>query len=198
MVARKKARKPKGTAHAAHKYTKEIHNEVCWRIAQGETLTAICEPKHMPDASAVSRWAMEGAKIECRDKSLILFAQDYRRARDLQAILFADRVQDIADQTSNDLTHDGRPNTAAVQRDKLRIDAMKWRASKLAPHLYGERIGVEHSGPGGGPIEHVNHRDLARTLIEVMDTAALELAQEATPSPNPRVVEAASGAGGGE
>lgn len=40
----------------------------------------------------------------------------------------------------------------AVQRDKIRVDARKWMASKIAPRHYGEKLQQEISGPNGGPI----------------------------------------------
>src|SRR5262249_54063811 len=35
-----------------------------------------------------------------------------------------------------------------IQRSRLRVDTMKWMASKLAPRKYGDR--VEHDVKGGG------------------------------------------------
>lgn len=34
----------------------------------------------------------------------------------------------------------------SVQRDRLRVDTLKWMASKIAPRLYGEKMQQEHSG----------------------------------------------------
>jgi hypothetical protein len=41
---------------------------------------------------------------------------------------------------------------AAVTRDKLRVDTLKWTASKLAPKDFGERQAVEMTGKGGAPL----------------------------------------------
>lgn len=42
---------------------------------------------------------------------------------------------------------------SAVQRDRLRVDTLKWTASKIAPKSYGETKQVEHAGKGGGPVQ---------------------------------------------
>jgi len=44
----------------------------------------------------------------------------------------------------------------AVARSRLRIDARKWLASKLAPKKYGDKIDATLSGPDGGPIKTEN------------------------------------------
>jgi tRNA(Ile)-lysidine synthase TilS/MesJ len=41
---------------------------------------------------------------------------------------------------------------AAVTRDKLRVDTLKWTASKLAPRDFGERQAVEVTGKDGAPL----------------------------------------------
>ena len=43
------------------------------------------------------------------------------------------------------------PETVNVA--KLRIWARQWRAAKLAPKKYGEKVTQEHTGADGGPIE---------------------------------------------
>lgn len=40
----------------------------------------------------------------------------------------------------------------AIQRDRLRVDTLKWSASKLAPRVYGDRTAHEHTGKDGTPI----------------------------------------------
>lgn len=40
-----------------------------------------------------------------------------------------------------------------MARSRLRIDARKWLASKLAPKKSGDKLAAEVSGPDGGPIQ---------------------------------------------
>lgn len=58
------------------------------------------------------------------------FAAQYARAREEQADHYADELLEIADTTKD-------PNKA-----RLQIDARKWKASKLAPKKYGEKLDI--------------------------------------------------------
>jgi hypothetical protein len=61
----------------------------------------------------------------------------------------AAQTADISDDTSKDNSFAG---SVAVARARLRIDARKWLASKLAPKKYGDKLAAEVSGPDGGPV----------------------------------------------
>src|SRR6478735_3007312 len=74
-------------------YTKEIASEILARIAAGESLRAICEPDEMPAASTVCLWVVDNREG---------FAEQYARARKLQAELLADELFDISDDGTND------------------------------------------------------------------------------------------------
>ncbi len=77
------------------------------------------------------------------------------RAREMQADALFDQILAIADDGSNDTqkTDDGKVivDHDHIQRSRLRIDARKWMASKLAPKKYGDK--VQMVGDGGGPIQ---------------------------------------------
>ncbi|MRT15310.1 hypothetical protein GJV07_24135 [Enterobacteriaceae bacterium RIT711] len=70
--------------------------------------------------------------------------QQYARAREVQAEILAEEIIEIADDSSGDVfvDDDGREQTnhERVARSRLRVDARKWYASKLAPKRYGDRI----------------------------------------------------------
>jgi hypothetical protein len=61
----------------------------------------------------------------------------------------AAQTVDIADDTSKD---SGFSGSIAVAKSRLRIDARKWLASKLAPKKYGDKVAAELWGPNVGPI----------------------------------------------
>jgi hypothetical protein len=102
-------------------YTKEKAQTICRMIENGMTLVAICHLPDMPDISTVYDW--QDAHVE--------FAESYARARQRQADTFAAMVM-----TEAFNSHD-------AQIGRLRIDALKWTASKLAPKKYGDKIEVE-------------------------------------------------------
>ena len=72
------------------------------------------------------------------------FLQMYRLAREDQADVLADEIIEIADEKAE--------TSEAVQRNRLRVDARKWAASKLKPRRYGDR--VAHTGPDDGSVKH--------------------------------------------
>lgn len=137
-------------------YTQETAAAICDRIALGESLRDICKSEDMPGQSTVFRW------LDARED----FREQYARARDAQADFYADEIIKISDDGTNDWMErrseaEKGPgvntgwvlNGEHVQRSRLRVDARKWYASKVAPKKYGDKMMNEHSGPDGGPIE---------------------------------------------
>ncbi len=130
------------------KFTQKLADNICERIADGESLRAICKGGAMPSKTTVMRWLGDVRNLEFRDQ--------YARAREMQADTLFDQILSIADDGSNDTqrTEDGKVivNHDHIQRSRLRVDARKWMTAKLAPKKYGER--VQMVGDGGGPIQH--------------------------------------------
>lgn len=93
----------------------------------GKSLRKICAADDMPGLSTVMEWLQKFPD----------FAEQYTRARELQADTHADEIVDIADDAAAD------PDAASR---RVRVEARKWVASKLKPKTYGDRTAVEHSG----------------------------------------------------
>ena len=106
------------------KVTPELLDQIFERIARGETMVEICRQKGMPGQTAIYR-AIE-SDLEVRKK--------YAHARSQQADTFAEQIVAEA-RTAKD-----------AQLGRLRMDALKWAASKIAPKKYGDRVELEHSG----------------------------------------------------
>jgi hypothetical protein len=101
-------------------YTPEIAEQICRRLAAGETLRQVCLDDGMPTEATVRLWAVE---------DIGGFASQYTRARDIGIDCKADQLLSIAGDTARD------PNCRRVE-----IDALKWYLCKLAPKRYGERL----------------------------------------------------------
>lgn len=111
--------------------------EICQRITCGESLRRILKGEGMPSLSVFYDWLDEDSE-EGRS-----FTEQYACARVRQADTFADMMNDIAEDGTNDwmASDEGyKVNGEAIQRSKLRIDTLKWQAAKLRPKKYGERI----------------------------------------------------------
>ena len=124
----------------ASEFTQEVADAICERIAQGESLRAICRDEEMPATSTVCKWLTQQKA----------FAEQYARAREAQADALFDEILEIADETANDYA-EGRNgetvvNNEAIGRSRLRVDARKWMAGKLRPKVYGEKLDLNHAG----------------------------------------------------
>jgi len=122
-------------------YTPELDQEICQRLADGETLKGICRDDHVPDARTVRQWALD---------DLYGFSPRYAHARIHGVESLADELLEIADDDSNDEdSRTGKLDTEFFQRSRLRVDTRKWLLSKINPGQWGERLTSVHTGPEG-------------------------------------------------
>jgi hypothetical protein len=109
------------------------------RLADGESLSAICRDQKMPSRPTVYGWLRQ------EDGAASGFQDRYARARDEQASRFFDQVTDIADAAEHAETHE------EISAAKLRIDSRKWVLARMAPTKYGDRMAVDVGG-GDKPV----------------------------------------------
>jgi len=115
------------------KYTEELADEICLLISTtSQGLNTICKGDDMPSTVTVYAWLKNNKE----------FLNKYARAREEQADLLADEIIEIADNQQDDII-EGKVNHENINRSRLRVDARKWKASKLAPKKYGEKIQQE-------------------------------------------------------
>lgn len=108
------------------KYTEELALEICIRIQKGESLRAICECEGMPERHTVFNWTMKNEK----------FFTQYRDAMDIRLETRIEEMQDLCDKA---LEEPGK-----VQAYKLKIETLKWEASKLKSKKYGDKLELDH------------------------------------------------------
>lgn len=141
MAAKKRARSPKPKPRpvgAPTKYTRQLADAVCSRLAGGESLRAICRDPDMPSRETVRLWR-EGQRNA--DEA---FAGRYARAQDEKADLYAEQVlvESRAALTAK--------STHEVQARKLMADNLKWTASRMLPRRWGDKVELEVGGRLGG------------------------------------------------
>jgi hypothetical protein len=156
-----KPKKKKGKWGREETFTRQVAEQICELIADGMTLTKICEAKAMPSIRTVQRWFLRHSE----------FHAQYWQARKLSAPILFDRARDIADNTSSDVFVDAkgtkRVDSGIVNRDRLRVDTLKWAAAKLNPERFGDK--VQHTGTNDGPIEiaHIERLTPAEVAAEL-------------------------------
>lgn len=127
-------------------YNEEIAKTICERLSDGESLRAICLADDMPNKGTVFVWLSKHKE----------FADQYAKAREVQAERMAEEILEIADDGRNDTyeTENGvGTNHDVIARSRLRVDARKWLASKMFPKKYGDKVQQEVSGPDGGAVQ---------------------------------------------
>src|SRR6266436_2878876 len=130
------------------KYSLEWAERFCERLAQGQSVRQICSQPGQPDKSQVYRWLDENDDF--RDR--------YARAREEQADKLFREIIEIADDASGDYvtTSDGKTivDHENIQRSRLRVEARKWAAARLAPkrgHLLAGSVQHPLGSSRGGP-----------------------------------------------
>ena len=97
----------------------EIIDEVCERLALGETLSRICAARDLPDRRTINRWAV-------KDRDL---ADRILTARRLGGWAMFDEA--------TDRLMNATPQTIQVERELAHH--VRWSISKLVPDVFGER-----------------------------------------------------------
>ncbi|MES3041814.1 MAG: terminase small subunit protein [Pseudomonadota bacterium] len=117
---------------APTKKTQEIMDTICQGVSVGKSARAMCVICNISQPS-LWKWLAE-------DES---FSKQYARAKEECADFIAEEILEIADDGKNDTYTDDKGNVCTNQdviaRSRLRVDARKWYASKLAPKKYGEK-----------------------------------------------------------
>lgn len=112
--------------------TEEVVETISRRLADGESLRAICRDKNMPAISTVML-----AVVDDRDG----FRNIYMRAREAAGFSHADRIVEVV-QSLQDKEID--PNTA-----KAMMDGLKWAAERMASKTHSPRQDLSHTSPDG-------------------------------------------------
>lgn len=107
-------------------FTMDIAEELCARIAQGNSLSKVCEADDMPTVACIYKWFGKYPEL----------VELYARAKEDSADADQDRLDQIAEKV---LTGEYEPQQARVA-----ADIIKWSASKKRPKKYGDRQTIEH------------------------------------------------------
>lgn len=116
-------------------YSEDIADEVCRRLAEGESLRSICKDDHLPTKSTILLWV-----VDQRHES---FSDQYRRAREAAGYAHADEITHIAREL-----RDGEIDPQVAREIR---GCLAWAAERMAPKTHSPR--QEVTGPEGGPVQ---------------------------------------------
>lgn len=99
----------------------EVVQPILTRLSQGESLRSICRDKSTPSMSLIMEWLAKSDE----------FVEQYARAREIQADMIFDEIDEVARAAMND--------AEAVNGARLFIDTQKWRLGKMSAKKYGDK-----------------------------------------------------------
>lgn len=122
--------------------TPELLDEICRRIADGETLRSICRDEHMPSWRAVYDWINDDAEFSSR----------IARARELGFDAIAEEALAIADTPREGEEREESDNGVKVKKGdmlghrKLQVETRLKLLAKWSPKKYGDATNLNVSG----------------------------------------------------
>ena len=132
-------------------YSDDLAARICARLAEGESLRAICRDPEMPCTSSVMTWLAKTKHVG--------FLDQYAQSREVGLDAMADEILEIADQPLPRL-RDGRIDSGTVQKQRLQIGARKWIMSKQLAKKYGTTASLPHTErPSLNVVTGVPHHD---------------------------------------
>ena len=143
-------------------FTPAIGRLICTRIAKGEPLTRICESiETSPGKSLAFTTVYRWLDNKCDGKQAVereIFRQSYARARLDQAHSAYFEIQEIErkmqlprkikdpDQDPQTAGMIANPDYIEPNTGRVLVDSIKWRAGRMMPKTYGDKIDVGVSG----------------------------------------------------
>jgi hypothetical protein len=99
--------------------TKELTDQICQELMNGQPLTRICSRKELPSIATVNRWISKNPS----------FAKQITNARRVGTQFYLDKmIEELETMSAKDV---------GIVREKLHH--YRWLASKLLPSLYGDK-----------------------------------------------------------
>jgi hypothetical protein len=123
------------------KYTKEIAETICARIAAGEAVSVICKTKGLPARSTFYMWVDKSA---AGNEVYAGLAEAYSFAMSARTELMAEEILAISDGKMPAIDVPEESAGERNQRDRLRVDTRKWLMAKMQPKKYGDKM--QHGG----------------------------------------------------
>lgn len=124
------------------KYNETLADEICVRLAAGESLRGICRDDHMPAKETVLMWVVDGKHAA--------FSNQYAIAREAQAHEHVDEMLDMR--------HEVRDGTLEPSAAKVVSDMIKWSAGRMARKSFGDTMPSDQSNHQAQPIQ-INFTD---------------------------------------
>lgn len=107
------------------KYSEKIADDICTRLVEGESIRQVCRDPSMPALSSVMLWLRKHPE----------FSEQYARSRVDQGHTIYGEICEVEEKVASG---EMNPNQGRVL-----IDSKKWRAARMEPRVYGDKVRVE-------------------------------------------------------
>ncbi|MEI6580814.1 MAG: hypothetical protein WCO07_01435 [bacterium] len=115
------------------KYTKELADRICSKLAEGISLRTICLGEDMPEKEAVFRWI----------RTYPEFQLQYAHAKEESADAMSEEILDLSDGAIAVIKGGAEKKSSALaQAVRLQVDTRKWIMSKMKPKKYGDKLAL--------------------------------------------------------
>lgn len=120
-------------------YTEELAEEICQGIAStNEGLQALCDRNsHWPDRATIFIWMRKYSE----------FFNRYTKAKEHQAEVQVDYMLALANEPHKYIDSETGQERTDVPMLRVKMDAIKWQASKLAMKRYGDKTETVVTNP---------------------------------------------------
>ena len=119
-------------------FSEAVADEICRRLADGESLNAICKTEGMPAESTVRSWALD---------NYCGFSAKYTRAREIGYDKLAEELLASSDTPQMGQVVTVKPDGTEevkladmIEHRRLRVDSRKWMLAKMLPKKYGDKL----------------------------------------------------------
>lgn len=157
-------------------FTQVLADQICERIADGDSLRTICDGTDFPNRSTVFKWLSLYPE----------FSDQYARAREAQADAIFDDMLSIADTPvigeKTKTTSDGKNETTSgdmIEHRRLQVETRKWMAGKLRPKKYSDKLDLNVSGS----LQTMPEDQLNARLNELLGKAGVAVSASGTGTP---------------
>ena len=149
------------------KYSTEISEEICMRLANGEPLRQICRDDHMPAWQTVYDWMWRDDALGEGGSGLSVAIA---RAREMgQDAIAEDIFQEVSSEPERILSEGGgRIDSGYVQLIKARAEIKLKLLAKWNPKRYGDRVAL--AGDAENPLKTQVDVTLFDTLLTTLET----------------------------
>lgn len=144
--------------HHLSKFSQELAEQICERIATSSDSLKLITAEFKLNESTIFDWIQRHPE----------FAKAYTRAKERQADFLAEEIISISNGEGKD--EQAFVGINHVHRDRLKIDARKWAAAKLAPTKYGDKLDLtsDNKPINTQPLAHLSFAEL-KALNEQSD-----------------------------